>query len=54
MLELAQTLVWQNPIVLGVEQAGGGPPQRWRAIRSGAKMHAALAVIAQIQLRNAG
>ncbi len=32
MLELAETLVGQNPVVLGVEQAGGGHPQRWRAI----------------------
>jgi hypothetical protein len=34
----------------GVEQTGGGLPHRRRAIRSGAKMHAAFAVIAQIQL----
>ena len=49
-LEVAEALVRQNPVVLGVEQAGGGLPQRWRAIRSGAKMHTAFAVIAQIQL----
>ena len=50
MLELAEAVVGQHPVVRGVEQAGGSLPQRRRAIRSGAKMHAAFAVIAQIQL----
>ncbi len=54
MLELAKALVGQHPVVLGVEQSGGGLPQRWRAIRSGAKMHAAFAVIAQIQFGKCG
>ena len=50
MLEFAKALVGQHPVMLGVEQTGGGLPQRRRAIRSGTKMHTALAVIAQIQL----
>ena len=50
MLELAKPLLRQHPVVFGVEQAGGGLAYRRRAIRSGAKMHAAFAVIAQIQL----
>ena len=50
MLELAKALVRQHPVVFGVEQTGGGLAHRRRAIRSGAKMHAAFAVIAQIQL----
>jgi hypothetical protein len=47
---LAEALIGQNPVALGLEQTGSGLPQRRRAIRSGAKMHTAFAVIAQIQL----
>ena len=49
-LELAEALVRKHPVAFGVEQTGGGLAHRRRAIRSGAKMHAAFAVIAQIQL----
>ena len=48
MLEFAEALVRQHPVVLGVEQTGGGLAHRRRAIRSGTKMHAAFAFIAQI------
>ena len=54
MLELAETLLRQHPVVLGVEQTGGGLAHRRRAIRSGTKMHAAFAFIAQIQLGKCG
>ena len=54
MLQLAKALVRQHPVVFGVEQTGGGLAHRRRAIRSGAKMHAAFAVIAQIQLGKCG
>ena len=50
MLELAEPLLRQHPVVFGVEQSGGGLPHRQRAIRSGAKIHATFAFIAQIQL----
>jgi hypothetical protein len=50
MLELAEALVGQHPVASAVEQTGGALAQRRRAIRSGAKMHAAFALIAQIQL----
>ena len=50
MLELAKPLVRQHAVVLGVEQTGAAFAHRRRAIRSGAEMHAAFAVIAQIQL----
>ena len=50
MLEFAKALVGQHPVVFGVEQTGGGLPQRGRAIRSGTKMHTTFAVVAQIQL----
>src|SRR5712664_1635431 len=41
MLQLAKALLWQHPVVFRVEQTGGGLAHRRRAIRSGAKMHAA-------------
>src|SRR5450755_3829039 len=50
MLQLAEALAWKHSIVFGVEQTGGGLAHRRRTVRSGAKMHAALALIAQIQL----
>ena len=54
MIEFAEALVVQHPVVFGVEQSRGGLPQRWRTICSGAKMHAAFAFIAQIQLGKCG
>ena len=48
MLELAETLLRQHPVALGIEQTGGGLAYLRRAIRSGTKMHAAFAFIAQI------
>jgi hypothetical protein len=54
MLQFAKALVRQHPVVLGVEQTGGGLAHRRRAIRSGAKMHGAFAVITQIQFRKRG
>ena len=54
MLEFAKALVGQHPVVFGVEQTGGGLPQRGRAIRSGTKMHTKFAVVAQIQLGKGG
>ena len=50
MLQLAEALVRQHPVAFGVEQTGGGLAHGRRAIRSGAEMHAALAVVAQIEL----
>ena len=50
MLQLAKALLRQHPVVFRIEQTGSGLAHRRRAIRSGAKMHAAFAVIAQIQL----
>jgi hypothetical protein len=52
--QLAKTLIGQHSVVLGVEQTGGGLPQRRRAIRAGAKMHAAFTVVAQIKLGKCG
>ena len=54
MIEFPEALVGQHPVVFDVEQPGRGLPQRWRTIRSGAKMHAAFAVIAQVQLGKGG
>ena len=48
MLELAQPLLRQHPVAVGIEQSGGGLAHRRRTIRSGAKMHAAFAVITQV------
>ncbi len=50
LLELAQPLLGQHPVAFDIEQGGGGLAHRRRTIRSGAKMHAAPAVIAQVQL----
>ncbi len=50
LLKLAKALLRQHPVLFGIEQTGGGLAHRRRAIRSGAKMHAAFAFIAQIQL----
>src|SRR4029077_17054246 len=54
MIEFAEALVGQHPVVFGLEQTGSGLPQRWRTIRSGSRMHAAFAFIAQIQLGKCG
>src|SRR5438445_999490 len=51
MLELAKPLLRQHPIAFNIEQTGGGLAYRQRTIRSGAEMHAAFAVVAQIQFR---
>src|SRR5438477_3984289 len=49
-LEVAEAIVRQHPVALGVEQTGGDLAHRRRTIRSSAKMYAAFAVITQIQL----
>src|ERR1700756_206143 len=54
MLEVAKALVGKHPVVLDVEQNGGGLLQRWRAIRSGTKIHTAFTVIAQIKFGKCG
>src|SRR5439155_8842819 len=47
--QLAETPLRQRSVVLGIEQTGCGLPYLRRAIRSGAKMHATMAFVAQIQ-----
>ena len=51
MLQLAEAVLRQHPIAFGIEQICGGLAHHHRTVRSGAKMHAAFAFIAQVQLR---
>ena len=53
-LELAQASVGQHAVARGIEQAGGGVPQRRRAIGPGAEMQRASTVVAQEQLGEGG
>jgi hypothetical protein len=52
--QFAETPLQQRSVVLGIEQAGRGLANLRGAIRSGAKMHAAAAFVAQIQLEKCG
>ena len=54
VLQPAKALLRQHPVVFGVEQAGGSLAHRRWAIRSGTKMHAAFAIITQIQFGKCG
>src|ERR1700730_160167 len=51
MLQLAEAVLRQHPIAFGIEQICGGLAHHHRTVRAGAKMHAAFAFIAQVQLR---
>ena len=50
LLQLAEAIVPQHPVVFGVEQAERLLAHLRQAIGAGTKMHAAFAVIAQIEL----
>src|SRR5258708_32833213 len=54
MLQLAKAVVRQHPVAFGVEETRGGLAHCRRAIRSGAEVHAASTVIAQIQFGKRG
>ena len=54
MLQLAEAIIREHPVLFGVEQDGGGFAHRRRAVRPGAKMHTEPAFIAQIQLGKCG
>ena len=49
-LEVAEAIFREHAVAFGVEQSRSGLAHRRRAVRSGAKMHAASAVVAQIEL----
>ena len=54
ILDVAKAIFREHAVMFGIEQNLGGLTHRRRAIRSGAKMHAAFAVIAQVQLGKRG